>query len=108
MLIQFTLTKMKNLLLLCAIAFGTLSMNAQSEFNLDAATNSPVVQEILANYTCEDADINQDGAVTVMDLLEWTAAFNEYCDCRADINGNGLVDAMDKIILAGNYGAVCD
>lgn len=99
---------MKNLLLLCAVAFGTLSMNAQSNFTLDAAANSPVVQEIVAMYPCSDADINQDGAVTVMDLTVYLAAFNAPCDCRADINGNGFVDAMDKLILISHYGSVCD
>ena len=99
---------MKNLLLLCALAFGTLSMNAQSEFTLDAAANSPVVQDIIAMYPCSAADINEDGAVTVMDLTVYLAHFNAPCDCRADIDGNGFVGAMDKLILIAHYGSVCD
>ena len=99
---------MKNLLLLCALAFGTLSMNAQSEFNMDSASQSPVVQQIIATYSCDAADINEDGAVTVMDLTEWLAYFNGPCDCRADIDDNGFVNVMDKLILMAYFGHICD
>ena len=49
-----------------------------------------------------EADINQDGAVNVLDLLiiidQWGST-----DSSADINGDGIVNVIDLLMVVGNW-----
>ncbi|MDP7008562.1 MAG: dockerin type I domain-containing protein, partial [Phycisphaerales bacterium] len=49
-----------------------------------------------------DGDVNEDGSVSVSDLLlaidQWGGSGS------ADINGDGVVDVSDVLIIVGNWG----
>ncbi len=54
-------------------------------------------------------DVNKDGAVNVLDLIELLLAFGQPCDqppqrCPADTNKDGAVDVLDLIELLLNFG----
>ncbi len=54
-------------------------------------------------------DVNKDGKVNVLDLVELLLAFGQPCDpppqrCPADINKDGAVDVLDLIELLLNFG----
>jgi len=52
-------------------------------------------------------DLDGDGDVDVVDLLELLAAWGECpdppADCPADLNGDGVVDVIDLLTLLGNW-----
>ena len=51
------------------------------------------------------ADLNQDGEVTVGDLLEFLVAFGEdVTDSAADLNNDGVVNVPDLLLLLSEYG----
>ncbi len=53
------------------------------------------------------ADINGDGVVDVLDLLELLSAWGPCPDppqeCPADLDGNGVVDVLDLLILLASW-----
>jgi len=52
-----------------------------------------------------DADINGDGTVDVLDLIELLAAWGECTgDCPADLTGDGMVDVLDLLAVLGQWG----
>ena len=52
-------------------------------------------------------DINGDGVVDTLDLLEVLSAWGDCPDppaeCPADLNGDGVVDVLDLLIVLGNW-----
>jgi V8-like Glu-specific endopeptidase len=60
-----------------------------------------------AATTCEapcPADINEDGVVDVLDLLELLSAWGPCPGCPADINEDGVVDVLDLLELLLAWG----
>ena len=49
-------------------------------------------------------DINLDGTVDVMDLLQVIGSWGPCTACPADIDGNGAVDVMDLLEVIANWG----
>ena len=52
-------------------------------------------------------DLNQDGAVTVADILAMLAAFGCLTDCMGDVDGDGSVTVQDLLVLLGEFGSTC-
>ncbi len=52
----------------------------------------------------EPADLNGDGAVNVLDLMQLLLAFGT-ADPAADITGDGLVNVLDLIELLTAFGS---
>ena len=55
-------------------------------------------------------DINNDGTVDVLDLIDMLLCFGlpANLDCAAvDINGDGVIDVLDLIELLLEFGAAC-
>ncbi len=55
-------------------------------------------------------DVNGDGTVNVLDLIELLLAFGASCEdacCLADFNIDGSVDVLDLIELLLAFGTVC-
>ena len=50
-----------------------------------------------------DGDINGDGVVDVIDILELLASFGPCSGCTADINDDGVVDVVDLLIVLANW-----
>jgi hypothetical protein len=49
-----------------------------------------------------DGDVNEDGAVSVSDLL---IAIDQWgTSGSGDLNGDGIVDVSDILIIVGNWG----
>ncbi len=52
-------------------------------------------------------DVNGDGVVDVLDLIELLAAWGDCPDppdeCPADLNDDGVVDVLDLLIILGNW-----
>jgi hypothetical protein len=48
-------------------------------------------------------DVNGDGVVDVIDLLELLASFGPCGDCAADLNGDGVVDVVDLLVILANW-----
>jgi hypothetical protein len=49
-------------------------------------------------------DLNGDGIVTVLDLMELVMSFGPCDGCPADLNGDGVVNAMDLVALVQHFG----
>lgn len=59
------------------------------------------------NENDRTGDIDGDGAVDVVDLVQLVSAWGACAipaDCPADLDGSGAVDVLDLIILIGNWG----
>jgi len=52
-------------------------------------------------------DLNQDGAVTVADILAMLAEFGCLTDCMGDVDGDGSVTVQDLLVLLGEFGSTC-
>ena len=53
---------------------------------------------------CE-GDVNDDGMVDVMDILDVLGQWGECGDpCTGDLDGNGLVDVQDLLVVISNLG----
>ena len=50
------------------------------------------------------ADINADGTVDVLDLLQLLAAWGPCAACPEDINADGVVDVLDLLQLLAAWG----
>ena len=50
------------------------------------------------------ADVNGDGVVNVLDLIELLISFGPFENCSADLNDDGFVDVLDLIALLLNFG----
>jgi probable HAF family extracellular repeat protein len=50
------------------------------------------------------ADINGDGTVSVVDLLELLSRWGEGAGSPADVNGDGVVNVVDMLALLGAWG----
>ena len=49
-------------------------------------------------------DLNGDGVVNVLDLIELVMSFGPCEDCSADIDDDGIVNVLDLIALIMNFG----
>jgi len=67
---------------------------------------------IANNDTCEYAecfaDFDNDGAITVNDLLTLLATFGCDSDCPTDLTGDDLVSVADLLEMLAVYGTMCD
>jgi hypothetical protein len=56
--------------------------------------------------TCPE-DLNQDGSVTVADVLSVLAEFGCASECSVDVDGNGSVNVSDVLALLAAFGSDC-
>ncbi len=59
-----------------------------------------------ASSACDTADVNSDGVVNVLDLIQLLLAFGNPGG-PADINGDGTVNVLDLIELLLAFGTSC-
>ena len=52
-------------------------------------------------------DLNEDGIITVSDVLLLLSEFGCEADCTHDINGDGAVTVSDILVLLGAFGTDC-
>jgi hypothetical protein len=52
-------------------------------------------------------DLNNDGQITVADLLELLADFGCTSDCSADLNGDGAINVNDILQILAAFGNDC-
>ena len=70
-------------------------------------------EAIVDDGTCEydscscPADINQDGLITVADILILLGEFGCVNNCEADINEDGATNVQDILLLLAAFGDVC-
>ena len=50
------------------------------------------------------ADVNDDGVVSILDLVAVAAAFGETGETPADVNGDGSVSILDLVAVAAAFG----
>tara|TARA_Y100000034_G_scaffold112889_1_gene147304 strand:+ start:233 stop:5500 length:5268 start_codon:yes stop_codon:yes gene_type:complete len=62
---------------------------------------------ISSNTTCP-ADINNDGIVDVIDLLQVVNNWGSIMDIPADINSDGIVDVIDLLYVVNSWGPCAD
>ena len=56
--------------------------------------------------TCPE-DLNQDGSVTVADVLAVLAEFGCAAGCTADVDGDSNVNVADVLALLAAFGSNC-
>jgi hypothetical protein len=56
--------------------------------------------------TCPE-DLNQDGSITVADVLAVLAEFGCASECSVDVDGNGSVNVSDVLALLAAFGSDC-
>ncbi len=59
-----------------------------------------------AANTCPE-DLNQDGAITVADVLAVLSEFGCSTGCSADVDGDGNVNVADVLALLAAFGSEC-
>ena len=52
-------------------------------------------------------DLNNDGQVSVADILELLADFGCTSDCSGDLNGDGATNVNDILQILAAFGGVC-
>ena len=62
--------------------------------------------EALPNLCPED--LNNDGLISVADILELLADFGCTSDCDADLNGDGATNVNDILQILAAFGGQCD
>ena len=63
--------------------------------------------EALSNQICPE-DLNNDGLISVADILELLADFGCTSDCDADLNGDGATNVNDILQILAAFGGQCD
>ena len=53
--------------------------------------------------TVEECDLNGDGEINMLDIVEAASAYGEL-SAKCDMNGNGIVNMFDLMLLAKAYG----
>ena len=53
-------------------------------------------------------DFNNDGVITVSDLLTMLASFGCTEDCETDLSGDDVVSVADLLELLAVYGTQCE
>ena len=87
------------------------------ELTVSNACGSAAAAPFYLPITCEDVveppadcpeDVDEDGLVTVSDLLLVLGEFGCTADCgREDISGDGMVTVNDLLDLLGSFGDPC-
>lgn len=54
-------------------------------------------------------DLNGDGVVDILDVIEWSKAFGTYegeegFNAAADVNSDGVIDVFDAALISLNFG----
>ena len=62
--------------------------------------------EALPNLCPED--LNNDGLISVADILALLADFGCTSDCDADLNGDGATNVNDILQILAAFGGQCD
>lgn len=66
---------------------------------------------LLPRIGCTGADVNRDGSVDFIDLLEVLAAWDTVCEncswCPADTDGNRVVDFSDLLNVLASWTVDC-
>lgn len=73
---------------------------------VDNDCNGVVDLDEEAPATCPE-DVNQDGSVTVADVLAVLAEFGCTSSCTVDVDGDGNVNVADILTLLAAYGGDC-
>ena len=93
---------------LVAAKTSTLTLSEVSLVNSDGVRSHPNIVEntqieiIEASYPPED--INKDGVVNILDLVAVASNFGKTGDNSADVNEDGVVDIIDLVLVAGAIG----
>ena len=59
---------------------------------------------VVMKIRTKPGDVDADGVVDVLDLIEVLGAWGPCDGCPQDIDGNGVVDVLDLLLLLGNWG----
>ena len=97
---------------LVAAKKSTLTLSEVSLVNTDGVRSHPNIVEdtqieiIEVSYPPED--INEDGAVNILDLVAVASNFGKTGENSADVNEDGVVDIIDLVLVAGAIGNTAD
>ena len=59
----------------------------------------------LSGFSCTTADVNSDGIVDILDIVQTVNIVMGFVDptadqaCAADVNGDGIVDILDIVMM---------
>ena len=78
----------------------------------DSQANNYDPEALVDDGSCEYApvcpeDLNEDGQITVADILELLADFGCTSDCDADLNGDGATNVNDILQILAAFGEDC-
>lgn len=78
----------------------------------DSQANNYDPEALVDDGSCEYApvcpeDLNEDGQITVADILELLADFGCTSDCAADLNGDGATNVNDILQILAAFGEDC-
>jgi hypothetical protein len=84
-------------------SFEDLIMISDSSAGLRGGGDNYGLNISLNNFCVGDLDFN--GEVNVLDLLEIIAAWGNTEDTPEDLNDDGIVNVLDMLILIGAWGS---
>jgi hypothetical protein len=58
---------------------------------------------------CESYDVNGDGEVNILDIIQWSNAFGTVVgdpgfDAAADVHLDGVIDVFDAVAISSHFG----
>ena len=78
-----------------------------SQYATDATDGGQGFLDLTADRDVALVDVNDDGAVNVLDLIEVLLAFGTMAGGPADVNGDGAVNVLDLIEVLLHFGQAC-
>ena len=73
-----------------------------------AASLTAILHDAQTKNSVRQADVNNDGVVTTMDLLALLGKYGEETTDRADVNGDGVVNRCDLVQVYSDFGLRVD
>ena len=89
-------------------AFGTVTTPQADSDWCSAASLTEILHDAQTKNSVRQADVNNDGVVTTMDLLALLGKYGEETTDRADVNGDGVVNRCDLVQVYSDFGLRVD
>ncbi len=87
-----------------AVKASAVTLSRVSLVDADGVQSFPLLEDGQVIEPPLVGDINGDGVVNILDLVQVAANFTETGENDADVNGDGVVDILDLVQVAGALG----
>jgi PKD repeat protein len=105
LMVKFNRTQVVEYMLSQGITFGNVTLTLTGELY----DGTPLKGETVIRVSPLLGDVNCDGKVDILDILEWAKAFGtvngeEGFNPTVDVNGDNVIDIMDAVLISLHFG----